>query len=131
MIKPYRANPLITDKNLSIPSRDLRPHYSDPRFWRDHLKLTVFLAPGVEPVDRDTFENVPNLNYIDSYQLPLTEYADAWDHAETATGATDNVLFYEHLLARLFDREVEISHLITGVDVAGTGNPYHIYGTTP
>lgn len=124
---------VITRKDQEIPSWLLRPHYSDPRFYR-HQTWHAFLAAGsAMKISGFGAETVEGASYTYSDRLVGYEHwtEGAYDAARKEAGSESTARFFELLLQRVMDDpSLDLRHIVTGVNVGGDGSPYQALGYT-
>lgn len=122
--------PVLTDKQASISSNNLMPHYTNTVF---NEPQTVFLAKGYK-LSKDRYATVKGAEYNYSDRLYQWDYKaseKATEGAKEAVKDTNSALYFETYLRLYFDKpKLELIHIMAGVNV-GNGYPYRIYGYFP
>lgn len=107
-----RLRPIAKTKTENLNSN---PHYSDSYFKKER---TIYGKPN------------NNLEYVYSdrlYQWDYEKASESWIKAEEKYGNEDTVRKYEFYLSEYYNKQVEINHIIAGVN-ASNGFPYQAFG---
>lgn len=120
---------IVTDKDATIEGRNLRPHYTDSRFYSGQ-EHTVFLAQGYT-LTKSRNPTVKGANYDYSDRLWQWDYKKAEAARARAIEIvpdTYSARFYETFLRLYYGNEaIELVHIVTGVNVSN-GYDYQVYG---
>ena len=123
----------IKDVNEEFPHGFDDPHFSDNRF-EGSKPLSTFLAEGYELTSKNCSDVVDDEDIIYFYfdRLLTSAQGDssgAIEAAKRVEGGRKKPLFYQEYLKAYFgDDELELVHVLAGVQVAGNGMPYWALG---
>ncbi len=109
------------------------PHFLDDRF-KGSKPLSTFLAEGYDVVSENGYEAVDDedVTYLHFDQLLTSAQSDisgASKAARKVEGGRKTPLFYQEYLRAYFeDDNLELVHVLAGVQAAGNGMPYWVLG---
>ena len=117
---------VVTDRFVSITSREFFPHYTDDRF---KTARTIYVEKGY-PLKSDSFRElvtVSDAHYIYSDRLDYYGRERGYAWAEVLELPDYSAIQEEAMLCEALGRPIKLVHMLAGFNLA-TGFPYRVYG---